>query len=129
VGVCSFWLCASLLSFWFSSVRAACLLDCNAISVSSVELLVGCCRAGNEDEWEAEADRAEEHKEPSEAVWAAFWGWDCCGPAGVLDRLYGALKIPERSWSVHAPAIPGPTQNDRPKKRSLVACDGCLAGG
>lgn len=68
-------------------------------------VLHGCLRAGNEDDWEAEADRAEEHKEPSEAVWAAFWGWDCCGPAGVLDRLYSALKIPERSWSVHAPAL------------------------
>ncbi|KAK9909726.1 hypothetical protein WJX75_006627 [Coccomyxa subellipsoidea] len=79
--------------------------------------------AGNEDEWEAEADRAEEHKEPSEAVWAAFWGWDCCGPAGVLDRLYGALKIPERSWSglKRLPEVGGITFERRQQYLQLVS--------
>lgn len=35
----------------------------------------------------------------ADAKWAAFWGWDCCGPQGLLERLYQALDIPERSWS------------------------------
>ena len=56
------------------------------------------CRAGIEDEWEEEARRAEEHKEPSQAVWAAYWGYDSCGPGGILDRLYTALRIPQKSW-------------------------------
>jgi hypothetical protein len=60
--------------------------------------------------WEAEASWAEEHKEPTEAVWAAFWGWDSCGPGGILDRLYTALNIPERSWcaQLFSPACPQP---------------------
>ena len=56
------------------------------------------CRAGIEDEWEEEARRAEEHREPSQAVWAAYWGYDSCGPGGILDRLYTALRIPQKSW-------------------------------
>ena len=23
----------------------------------------------------------------------AFWGWDCCGPGGILDRMYQALQV------------------------------------
>ena len=56
------------------------------------------CRAGVEDEWEEEARRAEEHREPSRAVWAAYWGYDSSGPGGILDRLYTALRIPQKSW-------------------------------
>ena len=56
------------------------------------------CRAGIEDEWEEEARKAEEHREPSQAVWAAYWGYDSCGPGGILDRLYTALRIPQKSW-------------------------------
>lgn len=56
------------------------------------------CRAGTEDEWEEEARLAEEHREPSQAVWAAYWGFDSCGPGGILDRLYTALRIPQKSW-------------------------------
>ena len=26
------------------------------------------------------------------------WGWDCCGPRGLLDRVYSGLDIPTRSW-------------------------------
>ena len=55
-------------------------------------------RAGTEDEWEEEARLAEEHREPSQAVWAAYWGFDSCGPGGILDRLYTALRIPQKSW-------------------------------
>ncbi|CAL8467974.1 g7512 [Coccomyxa elongata] len=79
--------------------------------------------AGDEDEWEAEASRAEELKEPSEAVWAAFWGWDCCGPGGILDRLYTALKIPERSWSglKRLPEVGGLTYERRQQYLQLVS--------
>ena len=42
--------------------------------------------------------RAEDHKEPSQAVWAAYWGYDSCGPGGILDRLFTALRIPQKSW-------------------------------
>ena len=42
--------------------------------------------------------RAEDHKEPSRAVWAAYWGYDSCGPGGILDRLFTALRIPQKSW-------------------------------
>jgi hypothetical protein len=31
-------------------------------------------------------------------VWAAFWGWDCCGPGGLLERVYLSIGIPRRSW-------------------------------
>lgn len=66
------------------------------------DCLYGSCSARDEDEWETEASSAEEHEEPSEAVWAFFWGWDCYGPGGILDRIFTALKIPDRSWSVRA---------------------------
>ena len=42
--------------------------------------------------------RAEDHREPSQAVWAAYWGYDSCGPGGILDRLFTALRIPQKSW-------------------------------
>ena len=42
--------------------------------------------------------RAENHREPSQAVWAAYWGYDSCGPGGILDRLFTALRIPQKSW-------------------------------
>lgn len=29
---------------------------------------------------------------------AAFWGWDCCGPQGLLERVYSSLGVPQRSW-------------------------------
>jgi len=47
---------------------------------------------------EEEVRRAEEHREPSQAVWAAYWGYDSCGPGGILDRLFSALRIPQKSW-------------------------------
>jgi len=56
------------------------------------------CRAGDEGELEEEVRRAEEHREPSQAVWAAYWGFDSCGPGGILDRLFSALRIPQKSW-------------------------------
>ena len=28
----------------------------------------------------------------------ALCRWDSCGPGGILDRVYGALRIPQRSW-------------------------------
>ena len=42
--------------------------------------------------------RAQDHREPSQAVWAAYWGYDSCGPGGILDRLFTALRIPQKSW-------------------------------
>lgn len=88
-------------SHWIGASDCASLRCCaSPTQIVDIARLLGClCSAGDEDEWEAEASRAEQLKEPSEAVWAAFWGWDCCGPGGILDRLYTALKIPDRSWS------------------------------
>ena len=33
------------------------------------------------------------------AAWDAFWGWDCCGPGGLCERVYGSLHIPRASWA------------------------------
>ncbi len=32
------------------------------------------------------------------AAWDAFWGWDCCAPGGLCERLYAHLGISESSW-------------------------------
>lgn len=32
------------------------------------------------------------------AEWSAFWGWDCCGPNGILDNVYAALEVPQKAW-------------------------------
>ena len=37
-------------------------------------------------------------REVSAAEWSAFWGWDCCGPGGILEQMYAALKVPTKSW-------------------------------
>lgn len=35
------------------------------------------------------ADRSsEEMRTLNDAAWGAFWGWDCCGPDGLLERVY-----------------------------------------
>lgn len=40
-----------------------------------------------------------EHPEFDGPAWDAFWGWDCCGPNGLLDRIYRQLDLPPRTWS------------------------------
>lgn len=32
------------------------------------------------------------------AAWDAFWGWDCCAPGGLCERVYAHLSIAESSW-------------------------------
>ncbi|CAL8463668.1 g3202 [Coccomyxa elongata] len=32
------------------------------------------------------------------AAWDAFWGWDCCAPGGLCERVYAHLGISESSW-------------------------------
>ena len=80
-------------------------------------------RAGVEDEWEEEARRAEEHREPSQAVWAAYWGYDSCGPGGILDRLFTALRIPQKSWGglKRLPEVGGITFERRHSYMHLVS--------
>lgn len=45
------------------------------------------------------ADRSsEEVRALNDAAWQAFWGWDCCGPDGLLERVYKCairLGIPQ----------------------------------
>lgn len=40
-----------------------------------------------------------DHPEFDAPAWDAFWGWDCCGPNGLLDRTYRQLGLPPRTWS------------------------------
>lgn len=40
-----------------------------------------------------------DHPEFDGPAWDAFWGWDCCGPNGLLDRTYRQLGLPPRTWS------------------------------
>ncbi|KAK9817178.1 hypothetical protein WJX72_010703 [[Myrmecia] bisecta] len=51
-----------------------------------------------EDEADTDCD-ATADGDLDKAKSAAFWGWDCCGPGGLLERIFRALNIPERSWS------------------------------
>lgn len=32
------------------------------------------------------------------AAWDAFWGWDCCAPGGLCERVYAHLGISDSSW-------------------------------
>ena len=36
--------------------------------------------------------------EVAAAEWSAFWGWDCCGPGGILEQMYAALQVQPKSW-------------------------------
>lgn len=36
--------------------------------------------------------------EVAAAEWSAFWGWDCCGPGGILDHMYAALHVEPKLW-------------------------------
>ena len=47
---------------------------------------------------EGEDDDTLKTREFSAAEWSAFWGWDCCGPEGILEQMYAALKVPAKSW-------------------------------
>lgn len=40
-----------------------------------------------------------EDDDASAAAWDAYWGWDCCGPGGVCDRVYAHLGIAPASWT------------------------------
>ena len=78
-----------------------------------------CCRRPpDEDDFDYNALSEEER----EAAWTAFWGWDCYGPGGALERVYGGLGIPKRAWHglKHAPELGGLTTRDQDAFISLV---------
>eukprot|EP00884_Botryococcus_braunii_P013340 jgi/Botrbrau1/22006/Bobra.0024s0022.1 len=57
------------------------------------------------------------------AKWAAFWGWDCYASEGLLDRMYLALGIPEKSWTAlkHLPEVGGLSRKERGSYMRVVA--------
>ena len=57
-----------------------------------------------------------------DAAWAAYWGWDCYGPAGLLERVYGSLGLPQRAWHglKACPEAGGLSEGDLEKRLQLV---------
>jgi hypothetical protein len=47
-----------------------------------------CRQPPEEDELPLAARSSEEMRALNDAAWQAFWGWDCCGPDGLLERVY-----------------------------------------
>ena len=37
--------------------------------------------------------------EAAAAAWDRFWGWDCCGPGGLCERVYARLHVAPSSWT------------------------------
>ena len=75
-------------------------------------------RPPDEDDFDYEALSEEER----EAAWTAFWGWDCYGPGGALERVYGGLGVPKRAWHglKHTPELGGLTARDQDAFVGLV---------
>jgi len=84
-------------------------------------------RPPDEDDFDYEALSEEER----EAAWAAFWGWDCYGPGGALERVYGGLGVPKRAWHglKHTPELGGLTARDQDAFVGLVRMPGATAAG
>ena len=59
-------------------------------------LLAYACRA--ETELDTESRASDPIDKDGSTAWSTFWGWDCCGPLGILERLYSSLGVPRRSW-------------------------------
>lgn len=58
------------------------------------------CRAapGAEAQGYSEGPPAGE-SEAAAAAWDLFWGWDCCAPGGLCERVYARLGIARSSWT------------------------------
>jgi len=84
-------------------------------------------RPPDEDDFDYEALSEEER----EAAWTAFWGWDCYGPGGALERVYGGLGVPKRAWHglKHTPELGGLTARDQDAFVGLVCLPGAAAVG
>ena len=52
-----------------------------------------------DDDPEGQLHTAHEEQELDTAVLSLYWGWDLAGPRGLLERVFGALQIPDRSWN------------------------------
>lgn len=68
-------------------------------SLLQIPLDTSSCRQPQGDDEPEGVEEGEQKADVATATWAAFWGWDCCGPNGLLEQLYSALEIPPRSWS------------------------------
>ena len=55
-------------------------------------------RPPDDDEVNLEGLSKDELTALNDAAWEAFWGWDCCGPSGLLERVYSALGVSRRAW-------------------------------
>lgn len=72
---------------------------------------------------EAEGKSNPQKRDFSAAEWSAFWGWDCCGPGGILEQMYAALKVAPKSWSglKRMPEVGGTSGSQRQHYLRLVS--------
>lgn len=70
------------------------------LMVESLQPCESRCRQPPEEDDLPLADRSsEEMRALNDAAWQAFWGWDCCGPDGLLERLYKCAGASLHIWT------------------------------
>ena len=73
--------------------------------ISQAEPEVGLLRRPPETSAADPAQAPAPSEQQRAAEWSAYWGYDCCGPGGIMEKLYRALSVPKRSWQVLASAL------------------------